>query len=80
MLINVAVRHHTRFLLRPLTLLVFSASQNHPVPEASEDQGAIAESDRGFWPADGHVLYGERGTKTTGGNAVKIFGCCYEAE
>lgn len=51
--------------LRPLTPLPFSASQNHPVPEAAEDQGAAAESDRGLWPADGHVLHGERGTKTT---------------
>lgn len=54
---------HFRHYLRPLTLLSLSASQDHPVPEAAEDQGAAAESDRGLWPADGHVLHGERGTK-----------------
>lgn len=44
-----------------LTFFSFIFWQNHPVPEATEDQGAAAESDRGLWPADGHVLYGERG-------------------
>lgn len=72
-------RHNTGFYLQPLTLLPFSASQNYPVPEAAEDQGAAAESDRGLWPANGHVLYGERGTRTISGHAVKIFGRCYES-
>lgn len=38
------------------------ASQDHPIPEAAEDQGTPPESDGGLWPADGHVLHGERGT------------------
>lgn len=58
-------RHNTSIYLQPLTLQTFFVSQNHPVPEAAENQGAAAESDRGLWPADGHVLHGERGRRTT---------------
>lgn len=59
-----------------------SASQDHPVPEAAEDQGAAAESDRGLRAADGLVLHGERGAKktTTSGHVVGwILGCSHEA-
>lgn len=48
--------------LRPL-----STSQNHPVPEAAEDQGAAAEGDGGLWTADGHVFQGKGGTNTKRG-------------
>lgn len=41
--------------------LLFLSGQDHPLPEAAEDQGAAAESDRGLWSADGHVLHGEGG-------------------
>jgi len=61
-LMSVAARHNNGFFFRPLTAPALSAFQDHPVSEAAEDQGASAESDRGLWPADGHVLHGKRGT------------------
>lgn len=64
--IRVAAKPHIQSLHRSLTLPLCFVSQNHPVPEAAEDQGAAAESDWGLWPADGHVLHGEGGTRTTG--------------
>lgn len=62
---SAAARHNMTVFLPPLTRLAFSFFQNHPVSEAAEDQRAAAESDRGLWPADGHVLHGERGKKMT---------------
>lgn len=62
---SAAARHNMTVFLPPLTRLAFSFFQNHPVSEAAEDQRAAAESDRGLWPADGHVLHGERGKRMT---------------